>query len=62
MTPNFRYDPEANAAYLTLSKATIVESEEVSPGVVLDFDDQGRVVGVEFIGATERLPADALAA
>ena len=31
-----------------------LESKEVSPGVILDFDEKGRVVGVEFLNISER--------
>ena len=33
-----RYDPEVDALYVRFAEAKIVESEEVRPGVVLDFD------------------------
>ena len=49
------YDPDADAAYVTLSSAAVQDSAEVSPGVVLDYDDQGRVVGIELLGARSRL-------
>jgi uncharacterized protein YuzE len=43
------YDPEADAIgiYFAPEGAEYVESEEVAPGVVLDFDAAGRVIGVE---------------
>jgi uncharacterized protein YuzE len=34
----------------------IVESEEVSPRVILDFDEGGRVVGIEILNVRQRLP------
>ena len=40
-------DGEADALYLRLDDSTIVESEEVSPGVALDYNDSNEVVGVE---------------
>jgi uncharacterized protein YuzE len=49
------YDPDADAAYVTLSSAVVQDSAEVSPGVVLDYDDQGRVVGIELLNARKRL-------
>jgi uncharacterized protein YuzE len=55
-----RYDPEADAARIVLADARIDESEEVSPGVVLDFDFDGRIVGIEILNASTRLPASAL--
>ena len=39
---------------LTLADAAVHESEEVSDGIVLDFDDQGRVVGIEILDASTR--------
>ncbi len=32
----------------------VVESEEVRPGVILDYDKDDRVVGVEFLAVSER--------
>ena len=42
-------DREADALYLRLDESKIVESEEVSPGVVLDFNAENQVVGVEIL-------------
>jgi uncharacterized protein YuzE len=52
---NSRYDHEADILYLRFAETEIVESEEVSPGVVLDFDAEGRIVGVEFQKAEAHL-------
>jgi uncharacterized protein YuzE len=60
MTPKVEYDPEANAAYLRFSFKRIVESEEVSVGIVLDYDDQGRIVGMEVLDARKKLPPEIL--
>jgi uncharacterized protein YuzE len=49
------YDPDADAAYVTLSNAEVQESAEVAPGVVLDYDGDGRVVGIELLNARKRL-------
>jgi uncharacterized protein YuzE len=49
-------DQKADALYLRLDDSKIVESEEVSPGVVLDYDEQNRVVGVEFLNISARAP------
>jgi uncharacterized protein YuzE len=47
-------DKEADALYLRLDDSAIVESEEVSPGVVLDFNDQKQVVGIEMLHLSQR--------
>jgi len=56
------YDPKGDALYVTLSGRPTVDSEEVSPGVVFDFDADSRIVGIELLNAKTRLAADALAA
>jgi uncharacterized protein YuzE len=49
------YDPDADALYLRFGEAPVVESEEVRPGMVLDFDAAGRIVAIELLDATEHL-------
>lgn len=51
---NIQYDPEVDALYVRLSERKIIESEEVQPGIVLDFDEEGKVVGVEVLNASRR--------
>jgi len=51
-----RTDEAADALYIRLEDSPIVESKEVSPGVILDFDGGGRVVGIEILNVRERLP------
>ena len=48
-------DEETGAFYLRLDDSSIVESEEVHPGVVLDFDAEDQVVGIEIRGLKDRL-------
>jgi len=50
-----RIDKENDALYLRLDESAIVESEEVEPGVVLDFDEAGRVVGIEILALSTRV-------
>jgi uncharacterized protein YuzE len=50
------YDSEVDALYLRLNNAKVIESEEVQPGVILDFDDEDRVVGVEILHVIRTLP------
>lgn len=47
-------DKEADALYLRLDDSPIVESEEVSPGVVLDYNESNEVVGVELLHLSRR--------
>ena len=47
-------DKEADALYLRLDDSPIVESDEVSPGVVLDYNESNEVVGVEMLHLSKR--------
>ncbi len=49
-----KVDPETDALYLRLDDSRIVESEEVAPGVVLDYNEEDQVVGVEILGIWKR--------
>jgi uncharacterized protein YuzE len=51
-----RFDENADALYLRLDDSRIVESEEVQPGIVLDFDERNQVVGIEILRVKERVP------
>ena len=51
-----RVDQNAGALYLRLDNSAIVESDEVSPGVVLDYNESNEVVGVEMLGLSRRSP------
>lgn len=52
-----KVDQQADALYLTLSDAPASRSEEVSPGIIVDYDDQDRVVGIEMLYLSKRAPA-----
>jgi uncharacterized protein YuzE len=49
------FDEQADALYIRLDESDIVESEEVHPGVILDFDDRDQVVGIEILNVKNRI-------
>ena len=49
-------DKEADALYLRLDDSKIIESEEVSPGVALDFNERNQVGGIEMLNLSKRTP------
>ena len=51
-----RVDSKADALYVKLDDSKIVESEEVSPGVILDYNEQQQVVGLEMLNLSSRSP------
>ena len=56
-----RVDKRVDALYFRLDDSRIVESEEIRPGVILDYDDDDQVVGVEFLDVSKRAPENELA-
>lgn len=50
-------DHESDALYLNLSEDKAVESEEIAPGIILDYDAENRVVGIEMMNLSRRAPA-----
>ena len=55
-----KIDKETDTLYLRLDESAIVESEEVQPGVILDYDERGQVVGVEFLNLSARAKVEKL--
>ena len=55
-----KIDKENDTLYFRLDEAAIVESEEVRPGVILDFDSSGRVVGIELLKLSLRAEPEKL--
>jgi uncharacterized protein YuzE len=49
----FEYYPDTDMLYIKLADGISIESEEVAPGIVLDFDEQNRVIGVEIEDASK---------
>lgn len=55
-----KVDKENDALYFRLDESSIIESEEVEPGVVLDFNAAGKVVGIEILNLSVRMSPDQL--
>lgn len=55
-----KIDKDSDALYFRLDESRIVESEEVRPGVILDFDEENNVVGVEFLSVSRRATREEL--
>jgi uncharacterized protein YuzE len=60
MKPTIKYRAEDNAAYIRLSQQKVLESAEVSPGIVFDYDEKGRLVGIELLDAKAQLSPELL--
>jgi len=49
------YYPDTDSMYIDLSEKPSAESREVSPGVVLDYDAEGNIVGIDIDNASRKL-------
>ena len=49
------YYPETDSMYIDLSPKESIESKEVSPGVVLDYDSEGNLTGIDIDNASKKL-------
>lgn len=49
------YDPEVDVLRILFSSTPIEESDEDKPGVILDYDKDGNVVGMEILDASKRM-------
>ena len=49
------YYPETDSLYIDLVERTSIESKEVSQGVVLDYDSDGNLVGIDIDNASRKL-------
>ncbi len=48
----FQYYQDTDMLYIQLAAGISTESEEVAPGIVLDFDDDNRLIGIEIEDAS----------
>ena len=49
------YYPDTDSLYIDLSLKTSTDSKEISPGIVLDYDGEGNIVGIDIDNASKKL-------
>ncbi|MHB8746948.1 MAG: DUF2283 domain-containing protein [Gammaproteobacteria bacterium] len=49
------YDPDVDVLRISFTDAAIAESDEDKPGVILDYDAAGNIVGMEILDASKRI-------
>jgi uncharacterized protein YuzE len=48
------YDREVDALYIRIQEKYVARTEELEEGINLDIDEDGKIIGLEIIGAVER--------
>ena len=54
------YYPETDSLYIDLSEQPSVESQEISEGILLDYDAEGRLVGIDIDNASNKVEMEKL--
>ena len=54
------YYPETDSLYINLSEQPSVESQEISEGILLDYDVEGRLVGIDIDNASHKVDMEKL--
>ncbi len=54
------YDSEVDALYIELRHVKATDSMDVEEGVTIDLDDEGHIIGLEILDASERLGKEQL--
>ena len=55
-----RYDEEVDVLYIRLKETPYYESDEIKEGIIIDYDKDGNVIGIEIMNATEYLAPEEL--
>lgn len=55
-----KVDTQNDVLYFRLDESKIVESEEIQPGIIFDYDDNNNLVGIEILGLNKRVPPEML--
>jgi uncharacterized protein YuzE len=50
-----KYNKEVDILYISLSEEKIKESDKDKPGIILDYDEKGAIVGIEILNASKRM-------
>lgn len=50
-----KYDREVDVVYIQFSEKQVAESDEDKPGIILDYDDEGNIVGIEVLEASKKM-------
>jgi uncharacterized protein YuzE len=50
-----KYDQEVDVLTIQLSNTPVEESDQDKPGVILDYDKDGKIVGIEILNASKQI-------
>jgi len=50
-----KYDQETDVVYISLSSLKIAQSDQEKPGIILDYSEDGQIVGIEVLNASTKM-------
>ena len=50
-----KYDKEVDILYIRFTEEKIRESDEDKPGIIIDYDDSGSIIGIEVLNASKKI-------
>lgn len=50
-----KYDKESDIVYIKFSDSEIIESDENKPGIIIDYDKEGNITGIEVLNASSKM-------
>ena len=53
------FDKKADAVYIRFSEEKYFESDEIREGFIVDYDNKGRIIGIEILDVSKNLPVPA---
>ncbi len=57
---NKSYDKEADAMYIEFRKGKFAKNRKIDDFTIIDLDEKGNMLGIEFLNASKRIPKESL--
>jgi uncharacterized protein YuzE len=52
---HIKYDTQVDIVYIQFSEGKVAESDEDKPGIIIDYDGDGNIVGIEILEASKKM-------
>lgn len=49
-----RYDSSLDVLYIRFREGNVVDSDEIEDGLIIDYDNQGNIIGIEVLEFSKR--------
>lgn len=49
------YSHEADALYIRFNENVIIDTDEISPEIIMDYNEEGNIIGIEILSASSKV-------